>query len=228
MKDDMVKTDTLMRIHELCVDCQQYHLLGVVTGNPGSGKTEALKEYAAEHEHVRYIQCDVTSTIGVLCDQIINIAGPIAYKLNTIKAALKGWLLILDEADLLTIRALEAFRAVYDSKGIGLILSGTPRFKKILTRGPQLKDNLSQLYSRVDFFVNVENPDDDELIRYAEKRGISDKNAVALLKKTGKEISFRAAAKTIQQAKRIAALNKKEVDEDIIKAAQQMIFLKPY
>lgn len=229
-KGGLVETDTLLKIQELCEDCKNYHLLGVVVGNPGSGKTESLKEYAARHEKVKYIQCDVASTISSLCE-IINPqagGGTIATKLQALKQFLKGWLLILDEADLLSIRQLEAFRAVYDDGGIGLILAGTPRFQKILTRGHNAKENLAQLYSRVDFFLNVHNPNDEELLRYVEKVGIKDSEAAKLIRKTGKENSFRAAAKTINQARRIAALNNQEIDAEVIKAAQQLIFLKPY
>lgn len=228
-KEGLIETDTLLRVEELCQDCHDFNLLGVVVGNPGSGKTESLKAYAEKHENVKYIQCDVTSTISVLCD-IINPGqtGTISHKLQALKTCLKGWLLILDEADILSIRTLEAFRAVYDSGGIGLVLAGTPRFQKILTRGHSAKENLAQLYSRVDFFVNVHNPDDEELLRYVQQEGISDTEAAKLIRKTGKENSFRAAAKTIKQAKRIAALNNQKVNADIVKAAQQMIFLKPY
>ena len=226
---DRIDTDTLLRVQELCDDCLQFHRLGVVVGNPGSGKTESLKDYAERHENVIYVQCDVCSTITSLAEDILGtVQGTASQKIQTLKLALKGKLLILDEADLLTVRILEAFRAIYDSGKIGMVLAGTPRFLKILTRGHSLKENLSQLYSRVDFFVNVHNPDDEEMMRFLETQGISDSQASKIIRKTGKEISFRAAAKTIQQAKRIAKLNDKAVDKQIVEAAQSMIFIKPY
>lgn len=231
--EGVVAAEAYTLIQEICSQCQDDHKFAVVQGNPGVGKTKALQIYEQEHEEVLYVRADVTTNLKVLLEELVGSEGgglTNAQLMREAKAKLKGKLIIVDEADMLPVRCLEALRAIWGDGGwCGLVLAGTPKLERLLRRGPHANDNLAQLYSRVDFNVVITNPTPVDMEQYLDLAGISDSEARRLITTAGNRESFRAAAKLLSQAQRVARLNGAEhVTGAAVKAASKLIMRSLY
>jgi hypothetical protein len=129
-------TPTVRGITGLLDNCHQHSLLGVVIGEPGTGKSTAIEAYVKDHDNA--ILCRMTKTTGGIqpmlvrlwqCvgGQMLNHAGaPELYEkiLDELKRPYFEPLLIVDEAQQLSDEALEGLRDLYDEAKIGLVLVG--------------------------------------------------------------------------------------------------------
>lgn len=129
--------------------------ISLIYGEAGLGKSASLKEYAKEHIGVIYIEtrsCD-QSTKGI-CERILKAigkkrTGTDRVLIDTIMDSLKdsGKLLIIDEAQHLSLKAIEALRALNDEGNIGIVLSGNPTiYDRMYGRG---EAHFAQLFSRI-------------------------------------------------------------------------------
>jgi Uncharacterized ATPase, putative transposase len=139
--------------------------IGVIVGAPGLGKSMILKAYAAQHSHALLIDAipgySARVLLEALCQRLTLCQRGNIHALTTrCVQALRGsgHLLMVDEAELLPVRALEVLRRLHDHSGIGLVLVGTPRLLSHL-RGK--RGELAQLYSRVGLSL----PTGDVLLR---------------------------------------------------------------
>ena len=122
-------------------------------GGAGLGKTAALKEYAKNNKDSVLIETDPSFTARVLVVEIakeigVGVSGSLNDILADIVAKLKGSgrVLLIDEAELLPLRALEVIRRIHDKAGVGVVLAGMPRLlQNLMGRRGELK----QLYSRM-------------------------------------------------------------------------------
>ena len=122
-------------------------------GGAGLGKTAALKEYARQNKDSVLIETDPSFTARVLVVEIakeigVGVSGSLNDILADIVAKLKGSgrVLLIDEAELLPLRALEVIRRIHDKAGVGVVLAGMPRLlQNLMGRRGELK----QLYSRI-------------------------------------------------------------------------------
>lgn len=177
---DFILTEDARRVMAVCEFCAKESAIGVVVGHAGAGKTTALRRFCQGNPGALYISADVTmSTRGVL-EEIaerlrLDTKGPLRVLLRRLVEHLsrEPRLIVVDEADVLvsysdeTVRKIEVLRPLHDQAGVSIILAGLPRLKAFLTRGPSLKQDLEQLYSRVKIM--------------AELRGLTRDEAVALL-----------------------------------------------
>ena len=226
--EGVVAAEGFNLIQEICGQCQEDSKFAVVQGNPGGGKTKALQLYAQEHDEVIYLRADVTTNLKVMLEELVGAEGgglTNAQLMREAKGKLKGKLIIVDESDLLPVRCLEALRAVWGDGGwCGLVLAGTPKIERLLRRGPHATDNLAQLYSRVDFNVCITNPTPVDMEQYLDKSGVNDAEARRLITTAGNKESFRAAAKLLSQAQRVARLNGQPgVSAQAVRAASKLI-----
>lgn len=224
--EGIVPSEGLLVIQEVCRQCAEERRFGVVQGNPGVGKTKALTLYQLEHDGVIYVRADVTTNVKVLLEMVCGNpgGGMVASQLMVrAKEIAEGKLLVVDEADLLSVRVLEAIRAIYDEGGCGVVLAGTPRLERLLRRGPHATDNLAQLYSRVDFNVTVLPPSHPDMDKFLDTAQIQDPKARKIIATEGSKGSFRAAAKLANQSLRLARMNGCPVTEQVVKAAGRLI-----
>lgn len=133
--------------------------IGVVVGDPGSGKTVALKEYAKANPDVILVEADPGYTAKALFDDIcLRVGCQSGQSLHRMftdvveKLRDSGRMIILDEAENLPYRALEMTRRVHDKAEIGILLVGMPRLMDNL-RGK--RGEYAQLYSRVGKLTNL-------------------------------------------------------------------------
>ena len=138
--------------------------ISLIYGDAGLGKTVSLKEYVALHPDTIYVElkdCD-KSTKGV-CEKILACIGKELHGVDrllvdTIVNYLSDnpKLIIIDEAQHLSIRALENLRAINDVTGSGIVLCGNPTvYDRMHGRG---QAHFAQLYSRIGIRRHIVEP----------------------------------------------------------------------
>lgn len=138
-------------------------------------------------------------------------------------------LIIIDEAERLSMTALEYLRDVFDREGIGLILIGMPGIQMRLSRYPQL-------YSRVDFAHAYRPLQDVELTFVLTRRwqqlglnlddaDFTDTQAVAtIVRITGG--NFRLVHRLFVQIERILRIDGlKTITDDVVEAARSVLVI---
>ena len=129
--------------------------ISLIYGEAGLGKSHALQNYAKNHDKVLYIEarnCD-RSTKGI-CERILkalgkNSSGTDRVLVDSIIESLRvsNKLLIIDEAQHLSIKAIENIRAINDIAKTGIVLCGNPTiYDRMHGRG---QAHFAQLFSRL-------------------------------------------------------------------------------
>ncbi|WP_158780739.1 AAA family ATPase [Pantoea sp. BAV 3049] len=137
--------------------------IGVIYGPAGMGKSMVLKEYVranSANKGVILIEADPGCTAKVLlqslCERLgVRKNGNIHELSEECIQALsgKGWLVLVDEAELLPYKALEVLRRVHDRSGVAIVLAGMPR---LLINLKGSRGEYAQLYSRVGMALDLE------------------------------------------------------------------------
>ncbi|MFV0399096.1 MAG: AAA family ATPase [Oscillospiraceae bacterium] len=138
--------------------------IGLIYGRSGTSKTTTLKYYTSlNNSTVVYIQANITSkSVRGILKLILKTIGKsvrgsssdysdylVDYFLSTQK------LLIIDEAQHLSIDALQAIRNINELAEVGIILAGNPSIYDNLNGANE--EVLDQLNSRIGRFCEVEN-----------------------------------------------------------------------
>lgn len=140
---------------------QQDSLVLAITGDAGSGKTEAMRRYAYEGRNVYHITCAeylnrrsfmlrVLQVIGV--DSAGSTVSEMVDDIITELSRQERPLIILDEADKLTDQVLYFFISIYNALEwrCGIVLSSTNYLKRRLERGMRLgKRGYEEIWSRL-------------------------------------------------------------------------------
>lgn len=136
--------------------------IALIYGPAGCGKTTALQDYQQNNNGVIYIEADVTTNSPRCVLKLILTAmgeeakGSTADMMKLIISKLIGTnkLLIIDEAQHLTEKSLDAVRAINDKAHIGIAYSGNPG---IIKRMYGRQEDFDQLFSRVKYHCNLKN-----------------------------------------------------------------------
>jgi hypothetical protein len=163
---DFIMTEDARQVLAVCDLCQAEREVGVVVGPAGTGKTTALLRFCELNPDAAYVRGDVSMTAKELLHEVGDRLGAdvgqgsLRSVMRKISARLRERpsLLIIDEADLLvsfTVRKIELLRTIYDEAKMGLVLCGMPRLAGYLLRGPTMKENLAQFYSRVAYAAKL-------------------------------------------------------------------------
>ncbi len=163
-----VETSVHRAVYAACRRAKLYRNFAVISAFVGTGKTTAVRRFAAEHAGVVLIESTPDMTSSVLLDELVRGAGAavkVSYKnhgsrgtksdrMAAIIQALKGTdtLIVLDEAETVAPSALEYIRRVRDQAGVGVMLSGTEKLQP-LVRDPMGK--FGQISSRVGFWPPI-------------------------------------------------------------------------
>lgn len=138
--------------------------IALVFGDAGAGKTTALEHYKNTNAGVVMItanSCTASSTaiLNLICQQAgKSTAGRKDILMNTLVNYFKGTnrLIIIDEADHLTLTALQAVRNLNDNAGVGVVLSGNSKIYNQMLVGSKSSE-LQQLKTRIIVRRKVEN-----------------------------------------------------------------------
>jgi len=207
--------------------------LSVITGVSGSGKTTALENYCLYNQDAVYIRVNEVLTKKYLLITLLRSLGQIAYgsqfeMFDIVSEILRKRprLIVIDEAERLKTDMLELLRDLYDQGNMALCLVGLQNLSTILVKGRSLRENLVQLYSRVDYkeIVNILTPDDVRMVfdDYLPKHKVSDIEIRKLAKEYEKRGGIRAIIKIANLAVKLAERNNaKEVNDEWISHATQ-------
>jgi len=145
--------------------------IGIAVANPGVCKTFALKAWRLRHKQVRHcaIEADVLTSARPLLNCLVRalaIRGKTQSNMATSKASIcaalarSPMMVMIDEADLLTVRTFDVLRSIWDQvsemrdtdgeSGFPLALFGTPHLRAMLMR-----EDLERLRRRVSETVEL-------------------------------------------------------------------------
>ena len=192
--------------------------LGIMYGDAGTGKTTALKEYKKNNPSSLLLEPDTTFTAKVMLSEIckllnLDAKGTMNDLFNRVVGCLNGAdrLLMVDEAELLPLRALETLRRIHDKTGCAVVLVGMP---KLLLNLKGSHSEFKQLYGRVSMHLNLGNEiDARDLKQFAnEVLGVSDEHILTLLsEKAGG--NMRKMAKLMENVWYLMRVNQLGVDD---------------
>jgi len=174
----LVETSVFKTVNAACKRAHVRRNFAVVSAFVGTGKTRALKNYAANHSNVYLVEATPDMNASVLISELVTLTNAVVHKTNKYSYGTKAEkmaaiirtlkdtnsLLIMDEAETVSPATLEYVRRISDKAHIGAVLAGTERLK------PLLKDphgRFGQISSRTGFWPRV-------------IKGITEDDAVAL------------------------------------------------
>jgi len=225
---EFVNTSIVEDVYDVARVCHVDGEIGVCCGEPGVGKTYAVKKYAIENTDVILIEADLGYTTKVLFSEIhkklgFDGLGTIHNMLQDIITKLKssGRLIIIDEAEHLPYKALDLLRRIYDKANVGILLVGMPRLIMNL-RGE--KRQYAQLFSRVGIstkLTGLTQADTKEIIRSV----LPENKDVYKLLYENCAGNTRVLVKLLVRAIKLAQINNTKIDKEIIHASVNQIII---
>ncbi len=211
-----VATPTAKRIEAGLVYAQVAGDIAVIYGGAGLGKTSTARWYASNWPNAWVATMTPSTQAMAPClERVLQACGVrAAYaRAAALETALRTrvngarGLLIIDEAQHLSLRALEALRGLHDVTGAGLALLGNELVYTRLTGGRRSAE-FAQLFSRVGKRVRLTQVDDGDVDALLEawgeklaRPGDLRKAALAIARKPG---GLRILTKTLRLAALIA------------------------
>ncbi|MDR3087365.1 MAG: AAA family ATPase [Azoarcus sp.] len=169
---EVVETSVFRLAHLACDMARRYRNFAVFTGFVGTGKTFAIKHYAATHPNTHIIEANPCMTPQSLIKLLARIVagvekGSIADKFDQIVANLKDTdsLIVIDEAETLTPNQLHTIRRIRDTANVGVVLAGTEHLSGLIRPA---HGQFDQIRSRAGFWPET-------------VKGITDADAAALV-----------------------------------------------
>ncbi len=180
-------TPTLKGLLELFRFCQSNREMGLVTGEPGVGKTTAARHYAAGEPTVHLV------TMSPASSGLVAALSRIGNALSAYPATSSGsaWsdairtvlaydpdphLLLIDEAHFLSDQSVEEVRAIYDTARVGVVFIGSRELRERWNG-----KRWAQLTSRILLRADLEGPLPEDIQAFCVAAQIEGKQAQTLL-----------------------------------------------
>ncbi|WP_110113234.1 AAA family ATPase [Bacillus sp. CGMCC 1.16541] len=160
-KPDFVPTSISTTVINVITYCHIQGTIGVIYGDAGVGKTQGAREYCRNQPEALFITISPAYSGPKGVSELIaeELRVPEARSIRRMhrdivkKLEGSGRVIIIDEAQHLTHRALEHLRSISDESGVGLVLIGNQEvYTKMLGRGEAA---FAQLFSRMAMKENV-------------------------------------------------------------------------
>lgn len=156
-----VETRDTKMLNHLLADAQDNSLVFAITGDAGTGKTYALRQFAEANKDVYLLNCnefwnrkyflqEMLSAIGR--DYSGYTVGEMMHEIVMILKKKEHPLIILDEADKLSDQVLYFFITLYNNleDHCGIVLCATDHLAKRIHRGRKLnKKGYKEIFSRI-------------------------------------------------------------------------------
>lgn len=204
--------------------------LGLVYGEAGLGKTTALERYAKAHPDVVMITAGIdVSGPKAIIEELMEALGKREYGtlrrgtaaiIDTLRDSRR--LVIIDEAQHLSYRALEAIRKVHDQAKVGILLAGNREvYDRMLGRRGAL---FAQFFSRVGIRRFLQGVPKDDIKLVFEQNGKLSKECIDYLYEVSKGPGgLRFASRVYVLGSTIAYGAGKELDVDSLARAFAML-----
>lgn len=212
------------RVLGVCRRCWEKKEFGMITGDPGTGKTYTFKQLADLPENIPHIviTCDETSSKKSImvetCEALgLEIKGASPTLLRRIVKHLKNnpYLLIYDEADLLKgPEVFEAIRAIYDkSETVGVVLSGNNNLAERLLMYAEDKPELARLRDRIGYYQRLTGLSNEEAEQFVSSLNATN-TAKELLVNIGTVRGIRQLTKGVERC--MDAIGGDKITEDLV------------
>lgn len=158
------ETPTARRVLELVTYCRDYRDMGIVVGNPGVGKTTALRHYADTHEGAYFCtmqssMASLSAALAHICNALGEYAPTKAAEASQIICNRVRWLdeeaiLIVDEAQELKDPVINELRSIHDATGLPIVFCGNRDFRSRFnnTRAAAFAQFTSRVGIRLEFW----------------------------------------------------------------------------
>lgn len=186
-----VQTRDFLTINSLLRDAQLNSNVFAVTGNAGSGKSFALKEYAALNERVYLILCNEYFNRKHFLAELLTAMGSdsagytVSDMMADIVRILKRQdrpLIIIDEADKLPDQVLYFFITLYNQleDHCGIVLCATSHLEKRISNGVKLnRKGYREIYSRIGRrFIRLHGVGFTDVIAVCKANDVEDQKAI--------------------------------------------------
>lgn len=223
-----IDTPTGRRIHGVLGFAQAASDLACIYGGAGLGKTISLRSYAEANPNVWVVRMStahgaVSSALEEIAETIglRGISGRAARLQRELIERLRntGGLLIIDEAQHLNMRCLEAIRALHDEAEMGLVLCGNESVFARLTGGSR-DATFAQLFSRLGKRLRLTRPVAGDIEALADAFAVSGSAERRLLAEIAhKPGALRGMVKTLRLASVFAAGKGETLNAEHIRAA---------
>lgn len=160
-KWETVETKNYKDLHAILSDAQENQLWMAITGNAGTGKTYACKQYTREHDEVYYLSCDPDWAKRDFFGALLRKMSILPEGLSLIQMKQKVVLqmrmkaapiIILDEADKMSDVVLNSFITLYNDLQYhcAVVMIATEHLNKRFDKGVRYnKRGYNELWSRV-------------------------------------------------------------------------------
>lgn len=189
----VIRTAGYNRMYDILRDAQQNALVLAVTGDAGCGKSQAIKQYAAENQNVVVLSCSEYWNRKLFLHELLRALGRTDYIGNTVgemvaEAMLRlkrldSVVLVMDEADKLNDQVLHFFITIYNQleDQCGIVLCATPYLEKRIKRGVQNnRKGYREIYSRIGRkFIPMPVVNDSTIADVCEANGVTDHATIA-------------------------------------------------
>lgn len=208
-----VATPSARRIRSALSYAQIAGDIAAIYGGAGVGKTSTAHEYQGQAPNVWIAtMTPATAVVGAALERIaLSLGLRPTGRASRIEAdiieRLRGTqgLLIIDEAQHLAPRALEAIRSLQDATGVGVAILGNQVVYTQLTGGNR-SIGFAQLFSRIGKRVSLNRPTDGDVDVLADAWGVTDKASIRLLREIARKPgALRAVTKSMRLASMFAA-----------------------
>lgn len=156
-----VETNTFKEITHLLSDAQTYSNVFAITGNAGTGKSFALKQYVASHKRAFLLSCNEYWNRNDFLKELLTTMGrdysglTVSEMMSEAVRILKSQdqpIIMMDEADKLSDQVMFFFITIYNQleDHCGIVLIATDHLEKRIKRGMTLnRKGYKEIYSRV-------------------------------------------------------------------------------
>lgn len=202
--------------------------ISLIYGEAGLGKTISLKEYARTHPDVIYIELkDCDKSVKGVCEKILSCIGKLQYGTDRVLVdAITDYLtatpklIIIDEAQHLSIRALENLRAINDVTESGIVLCGNPTvYDRMHGRG---QAHFAQLYSRIGIRRHIIEPSLEDITSIFNSYSLDKESLLYLHKLALLRGGIRNCVKVLNIALRMLDDEKEPLNIDHLQSAYQL------
>lgn len=228
LEPDYVETPTGERISGALEFAHMTPSITVIYGPAGLGKTVAVSRYAqscAYNSAVHVKAGEFNKTPTALLELITDKLGVVghAYRVDALMGAIireirSPGLIIIDEAQHLSMNTLDGLRYLYDEGGIGLALVGNEMVFTQIARGRRAM--FAQLESRVGMYLSITRPEMGDLDAVLAAWGVSGRDERSLAERIAAAPgALRVLAHVLRQASLAARGMGRPLDAALMRGA---------
>ena len=208
---EWVATPTSARIVGALSYAQVAGDIAIIYGGAGLGKTSAIRHYAATSLSVWHVtMTPASASVATALEEIVNAlgineAGGAAKLFRAIVRRVRGTggLMVIDEAQHLSIAALDQIRSIHDATEIGIALVGNTEVYARMTGGNRAA-YLDRLYSRIGKRLFLKQSTNDDIRALIAAWGIDDAKCRATLVDIARKPG---ALRTLSKVLRLASMH---------------------